>query len=120
MRKKEGFLLNAGPSMMILAMLREEARYGVDIARELERRTEAHLTFQPGPLYPILHNLQKQGLVQSVWEHPEGERARRMYCLTEKGRTEAEHQIEAWTKYANAVQSVLNPAEFATLAGLMK
>jgi PadR family transcriptional regulator PadR len=107
MRKKEGFLLNAGPSLMILAMLRERARYGVDIALELERITEAELSFQPGTLYPMLHHLQKQGLVVSEWAQPNGERARRMYCLTDKGKAEIESMIGAWEKYTRAVERVL-------------
>ncbi len=111
MRKREGFLLNAGPTMMILAILRENARYGVDIARELERITTSELSFQPGTLYPMLHHLQKQGLVTSVWEDPEGGRARRMYHLTEKGRAEAERMIGAWGKYTRAVDRVLQETQ---------
>src|SRR5262245_54363453 len=97
------FFINAGPSMMVLAMLREHGRYGYDIARELERMTNGRLIFQQGTLYPLLHKLVKQELIQGIWEHPEGERARRIYVLTDKGRMEADKQIEAWTEYANAV-----------------
>ncbi len=121
MRKKEGFLINAGPSMMILVLLRERERHGVELARELERRSSAHLVFQPGTLYPLLHQLEKQGHVQSQWEHPEGERARRVYSLTEKGRTEAEHQVSAWSRYAEAVHNVIHdpaPQEHAWIADL--
>ncbi len=104
---KTGFQINAGPSLMVLAMLRERGRYGYDIARELEELSDRHLSFQYGTLYPILHKLEKKGLVKGVWEHIEGERSRRLYVLTERGKADVERQIEDWTKYTHAVQRVL-------------
>jgi PadR family transcriptional regulator, regulatory protein PadR len=107
MKRDSGFFINAGPSMMVLAMLREQGRYGYDIAKELSRITDGRLNFQQGTLYPILHKLEKDGLIKGVWEEPEGERSRRIYVLTDKGRTEADRQIEAWTQYAQAVHRVI-------------
>jgi PadR family transcriptional regulator PadR len=107
MSKTKPFFINAGPSMMVLTMLRERGRYGYDIAKELERLTDGRLVFQQGTLYPILHKLEKEGLIEGVWEYPEGERTRRMYVLTPKGLTESERQIEAWKEYAGAVHRVI-------------
>jgi DNA-binding PadR family transcriptional regulator len=115
----KGFLINAGPSMMVLVLLREQARYGYDIGKELERLSEGRLLFQPGTLYPILHKLEKKELIKGIWEHPEGERPRRIYALTEQGRDQVEKQIEEWLDFTRAVRIVIDgsggpqPASFA-------
>ncbi len=93
--------------MLVLTLLREQGRYGYDIAKELEKISAGKLQFQQGTLYPILHKLEKANLIQGLWEYPEGERARRIYVLTEQGRAEADRQIEAWTEYAGAVHQVI-------------
>ena len=93
--------------MMVLVMLRERARYGYDIAKELKDMSGGKLEFRRGTLYPILHKLEKQDLIKGVWEHPEDDRSRRVYVLTDKGSAEAERQIEAWLEYANAVQHII-------------
>ncbi len=93
--------------MMTLVILREGPRQGIDIARELERRTNSLLSFPPGTLYPILHQLHKQGQIEFEWERPETGRAWRVYRLTDKGRAEVEHLMEAWNQYTAAVQNVM-------------
>jgi PadR family transcriptional regulator, regulatory protein PadR len=107
MRQKQGFLINAGPSMMILVLLRGEELLAVDIAKELEERSESHLSFQPSTLYPLLHQLEKQGNVQSRWDLSDNERPKRMYSLTDKGQREAELLIDSWMRHAEAVQRVI-------------
>ncbi len=93
--------------MMVLVLLRERARYGYEIRDELERLSNKALTIQFGTLYPILNQLEKDGLIQGDWEKPEGERMRRIYALTEAGRAEAEQQVEAWARYSAAVNQVI-------------
>ncbi len=100
-------MINAGPSLIVLAMLRERARYGYDIAKELQRMSEGRLVFQQGTLYPLLNRLQKDGLIRGEWEAPEGESSRRIYHLTDKGQAEVERQIDAWHEYVNAIGHVL-------------
>ncbi len=104
MAKKDGFHIN---SMIVLALLQESERHGVEIAKEFKRRSSSHLNCQPGTLYPLLHQLEKQGHVESRWEQPENERARRVYSLTDKGRAEVEHLLMAWNKHMEAVQRIL-------------
>ncbi len=88
-------------------MLRDQARHGYDIAREVERRSDQSLSFNHGTLYPILHSLEKQGLVASTWERPDGERKRRVYALTELGTAEADRSIQQWDEFANAINKVI-------------
>ena len=101
---------NRGQAMtMILAVLRDGARHGYDIAREVERRSDRRIKFNDGTLYPVLHALEREGLIGSHWDSPAGERQRRVYVLNEKGHQELERQVHAWKLFSSAVNQVLEP-----------
>jgi DNA-binding PadR family transcriptional regulator len=88
-------------------VLKDGARHGYDIAREVERRSENTLTFKHGTLYPVLHTLEKEGLITSEWERPGGERPRRVYHLTERGTAELERCVKTWNTFAQAMNRVI-------------
>ncbi len=81
---------------LILAALAAGPRHGYQLALDVESRSGGHFRFQHGTLYPILHKLEKEGLIAGVWSEAEGERRRKSYALTAKGRAYAEDQREAW------------------------
>jgi PadR family transcriptional regulator PadR len=100
-------LLRGNATTLVLSVLKDGARHGYDIAREVERRSENALTFKHGTLYPVLHALEKDGLIRSEWEHPEGERARRVYRLTDKGSEELDRCVQTWNTFARAMDRVI-------------
>lgn len=71
--------------LLILASLREGPAHGYEIALAVERDSGGAFALQLGTLYPILHRLEKQGLIRGRWER-EGRR-RKTYELTTKGST---------------------------------
>lgn len=73
----------------ILVAVAEEPRYGYDIAREIEQRSDGHIQPSIGSLYLAIQRLEKQGLVRESAERPEPARddaRRRYYRATELGR----------------------------------
>lgn len=92
---------------LILAVIKDGPRHGYDIAREVERRSENALTFKHGTLYPILHGLEKDKLIVSTWEHPEGERPRRVYSLTPAGEERLAECLAQWKEFARAMNRVI-------------
>lgn len=81
--------------------------YGLQIAREIERRSEGALKFGQGLLYPTLHQLEKDGLLESerLFSH-HGPR-RKYYRLTQQGRRRAERLRQRWSVFARAMESIL-------------
>lgn len=47
----------------------------------------------PNVLYPLLHSLEKEGLISGRWEHPQ-RRTRRTYSITPKGKLMLRHLKE--------------------------
>ena len=67
----------------LLAMLRGWSGYGYELAQRLE---EAGLgTYNSGTIYRTLRQMEKMGLVSSLWDTTEDGPARRMYTPTDAG-----------------------------------
>ena len=70
---------------LILASLRAGPKHGYQLALEIEGRSDGHFTFKHGTLDPILHKLEKEGLIVGAWSD-EGQRGKRKrYQLTAAG-----------------------------------
>lgn len=73
--------------IVLLWALERRPMHGYQAAMEIERRSGGYFRFNHGTLYPILHRLEKEGLIAGEWSDPEEGRARKEYALTEAGRT---------------------------------
>ncbi|MFC1791174.1 PadR family transcriptional regulator [Gemmatimonadota bacterium] len=71
---------------LILASLQRGAKHGYQLALDIEERSGERFGFKHGTLYPILHKLEKDGLIEGKWSD-EGQRGKRkQYALTSAGR----------------------------------
>ena len=70
--------------LIILSSLRDGAKHGYQIALDVETDSNGLFRFQHGTLYPILHRLEEDGLIQGSWSK-EGGRRRKVYALTKRG-----------------------------------
>lgn len=89
MLSKGGGLL----SLYVLHLLTERPRYGNDIMREIEERTQGRWGSNPGAIYPLLTLMEESGFVAGAWEDPQ-KRTRRIYSLTPAGLQELERLKE--------------------------
>lgn len=89
----------------VLALLRDEPKYGVEIARRLGD-ADALVTSE-GTIYPLLARLRRAGLVAShLHESPQGA-PRRYYELTPAGKKSLQLFVNRWRQFADAVELVL-------------
>lgn len=77
---------------IILALLEESPLHGYGIAKLVSERSGGALRFHAASLYPVLYRLEKRGLLRGEWQAGTGERRRRHYLLTPKGRRALESQ----------------------------
>ncbi len=59
-------------------------------------------------LYPVLHRLNSEGLIQSRWEVQENGRKRKYYGLTDSGKAALQTEREHWLTIHNALQGLWN------------
>jgi PadR family transcriptional regulator, regulatory protein PadR len=95
--------------LLILHVLTNGATHGYQIAKQIKLLSNEVLDFKEGTLYPTLHNLESQGLIESFEQEEKG-RTRRYYRLTDAGRGALDAQRDAWNRYAAAVNHVLKGA----------
>jgi PadR family transcriptional regulator PadR len=100
-------LLKGNTPTLVLAILRDGPLHGYGIARELERRSGDVLQFKDGTLYPTLHSLEADGLIESHWDNPEKGQARKVYEITPSGLAALERRTEHWRSFVDAVETVI-------------
>lgn len=104
-------LLAGSTGLLILRLLEEEDLYGYQMIERLRARSDDTFSLKAGTLYPLLHTLETQGLVQSYEQAAEGARVRKYYHLTDAGRTRLAEKTAEWREFSGAVERVLRGGE---------
>ena len=89
-------LVAASSTPLVLAILAEGESYGYAIIRRVKDLSNGQLLWTDGMLYPVLHRLERQGLVASKWGSSESGRRRKYYRLTKAGRAALEAERKRW------------------------
>ncbi|MCC7009684.1 MAG: helix-turn-helix transcriptional regulator [Acidobacteria bacterium] len=89
-------LVAASATPLVLAILAEGESYGYAIIKRVAELSGGHLQWTDGMLYPVLHRLERQGLVAAKWGESESGRRRKYYRITRTGRTELADQQKQW------------------------
>ena len=69
-------LVAASATPLVLAILAEGDSYGYAIIKRVTELSGGHLQWTDGMLYPVLHRLERQGLVAAKWGTSETGRRR--------------------------------------------
>ncbi|GAU78081.1 PadR family transcriptional regulator [Fusibacter sp. 3D3] len=104
----EKSVLTGNTTLLILKLLEEQDLYGYQMIETLSKRSNEMFNLKAGTLYPILHGLENEGMVEAYEERAEGERIRKYYHITSKGKKLLVAKNEEWKKYVGAVNQVLN------------
>jgi transcriptional regulator len=94
--------------LLILSRLAQGPMHGFGIAEYLYQVSDA-LHVEEGSLYPALHRLESQGLVESTWGVSENNRRARFYKLTPRGRKQVAVKVSDWRRMVEAVNRVIDP-----------
>ena len=105
-------LLAGSTATLILKLLDGQDMYGYQVIEELARRSDNTFQLKAGTLYPLLHGLEKKGLLEAYEENADSARIRKYYHLTGKGRRQLKTEAETWRAYERAIDSVLERAVY--------
>lgn len=100
-------LLAGSTATLILKLLDGQDMYGYQIIEELARRSDNTFQLKAGTLYPLLHSLEKKGLLESYEQNADSARIRKYYHLTGKGKEFLKEKTDEWKEYSSAVSKVL-------------
>lgn len=99
--------LNGVPELLMLSLLSRRPMYGYELVQAIRYSTAGTLEFGEGCVYPILHRLEADGLLESCRETVGG-RNRVVYRVTAKGTKRLAGNLAQWQKIATAVNHALN------------
>ena len=91
---------------MILSLLEDQARHGYDISKLIEQRSAGTVKFRVASLYPLLYRLEQRGWIEGRWVEKPGQRRRRYYHLTRKGRQVLAAQRRGWLEFVEAINRI--------------
>jgi transcriptional regulator len=94
--------------LLILSRLARGPMHGFGIAEYLHGVSDA-LHVEEGSLYPALHRLESQGMIESQWGISENNRRARFYRLTPRGRKQISTEVSNWRRMVAAVNRVIDP-----------
>src|SRR4030095_12214501 len=97
-------LVAASAEALILSLLSKGESYGYAIIQEVRSRSDDHLQWTDGMLYPVLHRMEHNGWIKSRWVKIENGRKRKYYSLKKDGKKALQAQRDQWA----TVQSVLS------------
>lgn len=106
--------MNANPLLkgtlqtIILKLLEDNERmYGYEITQKVKEVTNGEIILTQGALYPALHKLEADGLLETYTEIVDN-RVRKYYRLTEQGEKDVVDKIKEARNFINQLQSILN------------
>ncbi len=89
-------LVAASSRPMVLSILTGGESYGYEILKQVRLLSGGRLEWSDGMLYPVLHRLERDGLIAGRWALTENERRRKYYRLTNKGKGQLARDRESW------------------------
>lgn len=99
--------LAGSTSLLVLSLLRDGDKYGYEMISQLALRSEGVFELKEGTLYPVLHQLEREGCLESYSAQAASGRTRKYYRLTSKGVRTLEAQEAEYHKVTGAVEQVL-------------
>ena len=89
-------LIAASSTPIVLAILSEGDSYGYAIIKRVQELSGGHMEWTDGMLYPVLHRLERLGLVKARWEESETGRRRKYYRIMSRGRDQLAEERRQW------------------------
>ena len=106
---KNSQLYKGSLNTIIMKLLEENGRmYGYEITQKVKEITKGELNITEGALYPALHKLEAEDLLDVEVERVDN-RLRKYYKLTEKGTKETVNRLSELEEFIKNMQSIVNP-----------
>lgn len=106
---KNSQLYKGSLNTIIMKLLEENGRmYGYEITQKVKEITKGELNITEGALYPALHKLEAENLLDVEVEKVDN-RLRKYYKLTEKGSKETVNRLSELEEFIKNMQTIVNP-----------
>ena len=95
--------------LLVLSVLGRGPLHGYGVIKEIRDRSEGCCTITSGTIYPVLRELEKEGLITSTEGVVSG-RSRVVYKLTDSGRRVLDEGLSKWETHQQGARKILGKA----------
>ncbi len=88
--------------LLVLHLVSKEPTYGNRLIEAIEEMTQGVISVNPNTMYPLLRQMETDGLVEGQWELPD-RRTRRYYSITASGKREYRRLLEDVEPFLDSV-----------------
>lgn len=92
--------------LLVSHTLIEQDRYGYEIVKHFDDRTDGEFMLKEATLYSVLKRLEKAGFVEAYWGDETHGGRRKYYALTASGRDNYHQMLQDW-QHAKAINEKL-------------
>src|SRR3984957_15629711 len=89
-------LVAASTTTLVLSILSEGEDYGYALIQRVNKLSGGDVQWSEGMLYPVLHWMEKEDLIESEWREAETGRKRKYYRLRKEGRKALQEEKQQW------------------------
>ena len=89
-------LIAASTVPLVLSVLAEGESYGYALIQRVRELSEERIQWTEGMLYPVLHWMEAEKLIESEWRSSESGRKRKYYFLRKEGRKALQSEKQQW------------------------
>jgi DNA-binding PadR family transcriptional regulator len=110
-------LVAASSTPLVLAILAEGDSYGYAILKRVRDLSGGELEWTDGMLYPVLHRLERSGLVEARWDQADSGRRRKYYRVTRAGRVQLTEERRQWRAVDEALEKIWTAVADSAIGG---
>jgi DNA-binding PadR family transcriptional regulator len=89
-------LVAASTVPLVLSVLTEGENYGYALIQRVRELSGGRIEWTEGMLYPVLHWMEDEDLIESEWREAETGRKRKYYRLSKEGRKALQDEQQQW------------------------
>jgi PadR family transcriptional regulator, regulatory protein PadR len=101
-------LVAASTVPLVLSVLEEGENYGYALIQRVRELSGGEIEWTEGMLYPVLHWMEKEKLIESEWQESESGRKRKYYRLRREGRKALQKEKEQWMSVHTTLSRLWN------------
>src|SRR5215471_10060765 len=89
-------LVAASTVPLVLSVLSKGESYGYELIQRVRELSKGKIEWTEGMLYPVLHWMEKEKLIESEWREAETGRKRKYYRLRKEGHAALLQEKQQW------------------------
>ena len=101
-------LVAASTVPLVLSVLTRGESYGYELIQRVRELSGGRIEWTEGMLYPVLHWMEDEDLIESEWREAETGRKRKYYRLRKEGRKALHDEQQQWFTVHETLEKLWN------------